>query len=695
MSLTAKRLRRQTCLVAISLLLSFLFAGAALSVAQAQQPASQQPEPIRSISDDQPHLELRLEKLPVAGGAELITISARLNGPAAAPPDPKNESASAHAQKTAQWVPLVTVLRDTLGDANSDNDRLRYVWGLSYTRPSMRQRAASAVPFLYTRVGNKQPSAKEPPPLMDLAAPDHDVWQRFVWQALQYALLDPYGTPVRAATRSYQRNISDYRKSHIIRALSALSLFQSQKDEHGFTEAELQAIQARLWLTDKTFGGIVDEKNLRGFYQKQTAAIKDARGHNWELLRQQAESGGLYFEPLEMPDGSATHAMVWIAEEDLQARGNERFDRRFLNIANPWTDKRISQWQGYRETRYLDPDNRPVTASAPDARPVEMIPLALYGLDNPKIPMLLVDFRDGLNPKRREMSRRALQDLTKNILGVSQFGDLPVSLAHRAFDFVTGRRGVDINQPSRLRSYAQLKLLLTLNNSLTPDLQKEVAGRIEKISLNPAENDLDVEVRIAQAQHRALLEYATRPDGLPARLDRDRQAELTPLQHGGKARFTFKLANVLSFGLYTHREEVTPDLLARIDLARSLAYHTRLLQEVSRSSRQIEISWNLEEIKQSLRFISEHGSQADAKVIAAVAEIFGRTQDQQTRRICLESLSRMNNERAKTVLTRISQNQQLDETWRQLSTQYLENTARMETPRDSSGAKTETNKGQQ
>jgi hypothetical protein len=31
-----------------------------------------------------------------------------------------------------------------------------------------------------------------------------------------------------------------------------------------------------------------------------------------------------------------------------------------------------------------------------------MIPLALYGLDNPKIPMVLVDFRDGLNPKKRE-----------------------------------------------------------------------------------------------------------------------------------------------------------------------------------------------------------------------------------------------------------------------------------------------------
>ena len=100
-----------------------------------------------------------------------------------------------------------------------------------------------------------------------------------------------------------------------------------------------------------------------------------------------------------------------------------------------------------------------------------MIPLALYGLDSPKIPFLLVDFRDTLNPKRREMSRRVLEDITKNILALSEFGDLSYMLGHRAFDFVTGRRGMDINQPSRLLSYSQLKLLLSLNNSLAPALQ--------------------------------------------------------------------------------------------------------------------------------------------------------------------------------------------------------------------------------
>jgi hypothetical protein len=694
MNRTATRRRRKTCLLITSIFLPFLLLSVDPATTRAQQQASPQPEQV-GPSAEPPQAALRLEKHPVANGAELITISAQLNGSTKSAETSQSQSSGETAQQGGEWVPLVTVLRDTLGDANPENDRLRYVWGLSYTRPSTRQRAASAVPFLYARIGNKEPYAKEPPPLLDLAAPDHDVWRGFAWQALQYALLDPYGMPVRAVSRSYQRNISDYRKSQMTRAISVLSLVQSQKGAQGFSESELKAIQARLWLTDKAFGGFVDEQNLPGFYQKQRANIQDARGHNWELLRQQAENGGLYFEPLEMPDGSATHALIWIAQADLQERGSERFDGRFLNIANPWNDKRILQWQGYRETRYLDADSCPVDQTAPGARPVEMIPLALYGLDNPKIPMLLVDFRDSLNPKRREMSRRALQDVTKNVLGLSQFGDLPFFLGHKIMDFVTGRRGVDINQPSRLRSYAQLKLLLTVNNSLTPDLQREVRSRIERVSLNPIENDQQAELQLAQAQYAALLAYAARPDGLPALLERDRQAELTPLEHGRKARFVFKLANALSFGRYVHREQITPDLLARIDLARSLTYHTRFLREVSRSSRLIEVSWDLEEIRHSLEFISEHGSHADAKAVAAVAEIFSRTQDQQTRRSCLESLSRINNQRAKTILTRISKNEQLDQTWRQLSAQYLEKTARVETPLDSAGQKSEANRGQQ
>ena len=600
---------------------------------------------------------LRLERVEVPGGAELVTVYAKLAGLESTDGD--------------KWVPLVSILRDTLGDQNAENNRLRYVWPLTYTRPTTKQRLAAAIPFFYTRVENKEKLTKSPPPALDLASPESEVWDKIFWTALQNILLDPYGTPIKASTSSYRRNSSDYRRSHIIRALSVLALYQAVKGESAFTPAEMSTIQARLLLSEKTFGGLVDDSKLPAYYAKKTTQARDERGHNWELLRQRAESESLYFEPLLMPDGSATHALLWVAKRDLVKQQGTRYSSRFLNIANPWTDKRLLDWKGYVETRYFDSENHVVDSETPGAEAVEMIPLGLYGLDNPKIPMLLVDFRDSYNPKKREMSRRVLNDVTRNMLSLSKFGNLPFFLGRTVFDFVTGRRGMDINQPSRLQTYSQLKLLLALNTSMEPELRSEVSGRLEKISLNPFENDLDAEANIATAQYEALLAYAKDPNGLATRLERDRRAEMLPLEHGDKAQLAFRVMNVLSFGKYVHREELTDDMGDRLDIARRLEYHTRFLQQIAKSTAEVDITWNLEDVRGSLRFIAEHGSEADSKAASATANIFARTRDDETRRACLDSLSRIHSPKANKELLRISQNTDVDKTLRDLANEYL------------------------
>lgn len=648
------RIQRRRTRVLVSIVLASLVTPTAFlrQDVRAQGEATSNTAPVADI--------FRLERVQVDGGAELLTIRARLEGD--------------EGSEDGKWVPLVTVLRDTLGDLSPENDRLRYVWPLTYTRPTMRQRLSGAIPFLYSRVGNrKHVSDKAPPPVLDLAASDRDVWNKIFWTALQSLLLDPYGIPIKASSRSYQRNIADYRKSHIIRALSVLSLYQSVEGASAFSDAELTEIQARLRLTDKTFGGLIGDLHLRRYNEKQITAARDERGHNWELLRQRAEAESLFFDPLEMPDGSVTHALLWVAKRDLAANQGRKYDKRFLNIGNPWSDKRLLSWQGYSETRFLDSENRPVSPEDPDVQRTEMIPLALYGLDNPKIPMLLVDFRDGLNPKKREMSRRTLQDVTRNILSLSRFGDVPYFLGRTVLDFVTGRRGIDINQPSRLHTYSQLKLLLSLNQSLEPELREQIGNRLERVSLNPLENDLEVEAKLATEQYDALLAYARRPDGLPQRLNRDRRSEMVPLEHGRTGQVLFRLANILSIGKYTHRESATPEVEARIDIARRLAYHTRFLQEVAKSSPQIEVVWNLEDVKRSLLYIADHGREADSKSIGAAAKIFVRTEDPETRRTCLESLSRIDNSRARNELMRISQTKELDQSWKDLITTYLNN----------------------
>lgn len=621
---------------------------------------AQGPNPPHSADNDaSPPLSqiLRLETIEIPGGAELITVHAKLSG--------------LQSEENDKWIPLVSILRDTLGDNNPENDRLRYVWPLTYTRPSLKQRLAAAIPFFYTRVGNKEPTTKTPPPALDLASPDSDVWNTMFWFAIQNVLIDPYSTAVKASTASYRRNTNDYRKSHIIRALSVLSLYEAVGGQSPLTDAEMSTIQARLLLTDKTFGGLVDDVQLRGYRDRRTAQVRDERAHNWELLRQRAEAESLYFEPLLMPDGSATHALLWIAKRDLNKQPPANYRGRFLNIANPWNDKRLLNWHGYLETRYFDHDNQSVSSDTPGAEAVEMIPLALYGLDNPKIPMLLVDFRDSFNPKKREMSRRVLNDVTRNILSVSKFGNLPYFLGRTVFDFVTGRRGIDINQPSRLQTYSQLKLLLALNQSLEPELRSEIGERLETVSLNPFENDLHAEASVALQQYDALVAFAKNPDGLAAKVERDRREELTPLEHGQRARIGLKILNVLTFGRYVHREGRTGDMEERLDVARRLQYHTNFLQQIAKSTTEVEITSNLDEVLRSLRFIAEHGADAGSSAASVTAKIFARTKDDETRRACLDSLSRIDNPKAKNALMRISQNPAVEQTLRDIAADYL------------------------
>jgi hypothetical protein len=133
----------------------------------------------------------------------------------------------------------------------------------------------------------------------------------------------------------------------------------------------------------------------------------------------------------------------------------------------------------------------------------------------------------------------------------------------------------------------------------------------------------------------------------------------------------FRLANILSFGSYTHREKDTPELETRLDVARRLTYHTRFLQEVAKSGPQIDVKWNLDEVKRSLQFIKDHATEAGSQTATAAAKIFVRTRDEETRRFCLESLSRMTKTKAKRELLRISQLEDLDVTERDLVLSYL------------------------
>jgi hypothetical protein len=618
--------------------------------------------------------QFRVERLPIASGGELLTIFGRLDG-------------MKDSNGGAPEVPLISVVRDTLNDSDPENDRLRYVWMLTYARPNLAKSLASAIPFFYQHVGNQREASSKPPqPIIDLANPKRQTWNRFFWMGMQNVFLDSYGLALKASTRTYRQNASDYRSGHVMQALSILDTFERMRNVNendtlamgervgtsaetnavtdasanslsvltpAFTPSEMLEIRARLILSGKMFGGLASPSIFNDTVIGRVASEVDNSGHNWELLRQRVEAEGLYFEPVAMPDGQPTHALVWVAKSDLLAHADREFNKRFLNITSPWSDERLRDWNGYARTVYVDAENRPVPADEPGARKVEMIPLALYGLNHPKIPALLIDFRHSLNPKKREISRRALNDAARNVLSISSFGNLPYFVGRKVYDFVTGRRGMDVNQPTRLQSYSELKLLLTFNSSIDPKLRNEIERRIQNVSLNPLNNNDEAEVELAQQQYESLIDYAERPDGLAARIERDRGAEMLPFAHGRSARIFFGLANVLSFGRYVHREQSTPELEERLEKSRRLEYHTQLLQEVAKSSATTDVAWDMTRVTRSLQFLAAEGDQAPGGVAKAAAAIFQKTSNADARRLCLEALSKINTKTARAELLKI------------------------------------------
>ncbi|MGH9559587.1 MAG: hypothetical protein ACRD30_10130 [Bryobacteraceae bacterium] len=542
--------------------------------------------------------EFTVEQFPVAGGSEIVTIFGRL--------------------PNAGSVPLVSVLRDTLSDQNSENDRLRYVWVLTSMRPTALQRVTGAIPFFYWRPTLGWSADRRPAPVIDMGAPSRRVVSALAGSIAQVLALDPEGKLVRSSTRSYRNNLEDQSRMHLLEGLAVVSeLDQASQNRNMLSHRDLLDIETRLTLAGKTLGGLLPAGKLPAAYMKERTHVEEMRGHNWDLLRQRAEENGLYFEPFGL-NGSSTHALLWIAAEDVDS--NRKFDGRFLGILNPYRDNKLRNWTGYREVR--------------DGR--EMIPLALYGLEYPKVPLLLVDFRDTRAPKRREMLRHAATDTVSGVLGISKFGNWPYLAGSFAFNFVRTRHGAATDRTARLKAYTEVRQWLALDPSIDDRLRVELQKRLDIMAMNPMERSILSEASIARRQYAALVLYANDPQGLPRKIEHDRQAELTAYDHGLGARFGFRLAHLVALGRYTHRDADADTLEAKLGEERRVERQTEFLEQVARSSPQTDVVWNMEDVRRAVDEIAV--SPLPARTAQAVRNVLNQTSDEPTREACERAL---------------------------------------------------------
>jgi hypothetical protein len=596
----------------------------------------------------------RLERERVADGAELITLFGRLQDPVSG-----GERLD---------VAVLSVLRDNLG--NSDTPRLRQVWILTSTRPTPWQRLASAFSFLCFRAGGKHHANSVPAPVLDLASPARSVVPTLVGKAVQSTQFDPLGILVRTSTRSYAGNSSDYRKLHLYQALGALeSLEHSERESELLPDAQLREIYSRLRLTDHSLGGLVQEQKLSPYYDKESSIRHQTLGHNWELLRQRAEQAGLYFQPLALPDSPATLALLWVAREDITHSRDRRFDSQFLNIANPWSDDRLLHWSGYTEVRSVGSDSGNDSRSPLGAQAVEMIPLALYSLDHPRVPLLLADFRNGLKPKRNELVSHGATSLVTGVFGLTRFGSWPFFVGDSTVTFVRARHGAATDRSARLEAYSEARQFLAVDTTLDPRLKTELLRRLDHLAINPLENGISTEATVAKEQYAALLRYTESPK-LAARLERDRQKELDAYTKSGAHRFFAAIGRL--FTAPSPVDPKKPDSSMHADLAqyRRAASQMRFLDRVLRSSPRPEVAWNAEAIRNSVEALSVDVPD-NPRAARLIARVFASSQDPDLRFSCLRALQRLDSEEAHNELWRLSQNPATTDSWRALCLLYF------------------------
>ncbi len=512
----------------------------------------------------------------------------------------------------AQDTPVIALLRDTLGDTESANDRVSCIWLLSYTRPTWQKRLLSAVPFFYWRVGSGSSLAAggRVAPLVDLSAPHHRVLSGIGRDVLQWTMLDPMTTPIRASSRAYRTNEQDHERLHLEEAISYLRNAPASNDPSMPSQTQLDTVTARLELRRKLLGGFVSERQAAHLGKETAFEQERIRSRNWEVLRECADRTGLLFEPLNMAGDSQQYAILWfpLAETRQPAGAALGPIWKLLNIKDPWKDERLKDWKGpafdrtINESGGLAPANQAL--DAPGEKTARMAPLGVYSLNYPKVPLLLIDFRDKLHIRRHELTQRAINEITSGVIGISHFTNWYYYVGADLYNFVVSRRGGATDQAERLDCYSQFRVALALDQQLDPALRQEMQKRVRSLAVNPLETAPGEEVRAASVRYARLQQEAGPGGALADQLDKDRRSELASFGESRSSAIAHGLLHAATLSAYTHRAKPDVGDLVILDCYRRIQTQLGFLDSLVQAGTPPEVAYSSSRVQDSVTTLS-------------------------------------------------------------------------------------------
>ncbi len=496
--------------------------------------------------------------------------------------------------------PLVTVLRDTLGDARHENDRLTYVWLLTYAPLSPTKRLLGAVPFLYWHVGRgtSGPRGGTVKPLVDVSAPQ-DIAPSVEREIVQWTLLDPITMPIRATSRAYESNERDHERLHLEEAISYLRLAPAGED--GLSRNEIDLATARLELRKRLLGGLVNSAGAQRLGEDSRFEQERVRGRNWELLRQCAEKTGLVFEPLSIAGASDSYAVLWFPLHGSAPPPGVSTTAiwKLLNITDPWRDKRLKDDGAAIVWRDVDEHGDFVRDESKAGKKLPFIALGVYSLSYSRMPLLMVDCRNSFHLRRHEVTQRTINEITGGVIGLSHFANWYYYVAADLYDFISERRGDAVNQAERLDTYSRFRSALALDTELDPDFREDLERRAKALAVNPMEESPDAEMRMAADRERTLEREAA--DGtLSKLLDKSRRAELAYLMRDDKSRSVQLVWRDLTFGLYTDRVPRAPENVQNLRDMRLAVAQIAQLQKMTDAGTAPEVTFDSSRIQDTV-----------------------------------------------------------------------------------------------
>lgn len=198
------------------------------------------------------------ERVQVNGGSELLTLFSVL--PEEAAPD-----------ETSQKIPVLSILRDTLGDDDPENDRLRYVWLLVNEKQGPLPRWLTPEPDF----------GHMPRPVVDLSRPGKGVWRAVLRNIVQTMLLDPSCIGIRVPSRSYLSRQTASRTVRLFEVLRDMVRLQEEAERGPLEADEYSRVLARVLLAERTFGGLVRDESLTRVLERELGLRRQALGKNW------------------------------------------------------------------------------------------------------------------------------------------------------------------------------------------------------------------------------------------------------------------------------------------------------------------------------------------------------------------------------------------------------------------------------